>query len=451
MVAGALLASTVILAVAPGSAAPRVDPPTAAVDEDLGTDPVLDDIRVDADAGTRAAKDRYDAARTAQRAAIEAQRAAERERDHLTDDAGQANRAQDRAQADLDAARAKQADEEVELTRRQDVEAAAGSAFVAERRDLRRLAAAVVTASTSDRYAIFSAGDDASRYERRDAVKVRSIDQQTARLEARREPWLAAQRSRRQEDLTVAGAKVATAEAKDRLDAATRTRLDLERRAADAGAEATRRQAAVEQAAERTKAAAKGRRAARLTARVTGLDLPLVAVDAYWRAAGNAPCPTPWWLLAGVSRTESDHGTAQGSSLDATGTTTKRILGIALDGGPGVAAIRDSDGGLLDSDVVWDRAVGPMQFIPSTWGRWAADDNGDGVADPHNLYDAAGAAANYLCFGRPELTDEASQVSALLSYNQSLPYGAQVLASGHAYRAALAIPDAAPRSVPPAR
>ena len=76
------------------------------------------------------------------------------------------------------------------------------------------------------------------------------------------------------------------------------------------------------------------------------------------------------------------------------------------------------------------------------------DDNGDGVADPHNLYDAAGAAANYLCFGRAALTDPPSQISALLSYNASLPYTATVLAAGHAYQAALAIPDGAPRRTP---
>ena len=38
-----------------------------------------------------------------------------------------------------------------------------------------------------------------------------------------------------------------------------------------------------------------------------------------------------------------------------------------------------------------------MQFIPSTWALYGADGNGDGVADPFNIFDAAAAAAHYLC------------------------------------------------------
>ena len=32
-----------------------------------------------------------------------------------------------------------------------------------------------------------------------------------------------------------------------------------------------------------------------------------------------------------------------------------------------------------------------MQFIPSTWAGWGVDGNGDGIADPFNIYDAAAA------------------------------------------------------------
>ena len=46
-----------------------------------------------------------------------------------------------------------------------------------------------------------------------------------------------------------------------------------------------------------------------------------------------------------------------------------------------------------------DRAVGPMQFLPASWARYGADGNGDGVRDPHQLDDAALAAAAYLCAG----------------------------------------------------
>jgi hypothetical protein len=41
-------------------------------------------------------------------------------------------------------------------------------------------------------------------------------------------------------------------------------------------------------------------------------------------------------------------------------------------------------------------AVGWMQFLPSTWKRYAVDANGDGVADPYNPVDAIFTAARYL-------------------------------------------------------
>ena len=173
-------------------------------------------------------------------------------------------------------------------------------------------------------------------------------------------------------------------------------------------------------------------RAARATATVAGSDLTLVALDAYLRAslditAVHPDCGLPWWLLAGIGRVESGHGTFADSVLDAAGTARPAIVGIALDGGRGTAVITDTDGGAYDGDTVSDRAVGPMQFIPSTWARYAADGNGDGVTDPQNLYDAAHAAADYLCTAGGDLRSDAGVHRAVFAYNHSEAYVALVL------------------------
>ncbi|MGO2634339.1 MAG: lytic murein transglycosylase [Galactobacter sp.] len=73
------------------------------------------------------------------------------------------------------------------------------------------------------------------------------------------------------------------------------------------------------------------------------------------------------------------------------------IYGIALNGGDKVAAIPDTDQGKLDGDTKWDRAVGPMQFIPSTWASVKQDGNGDGMVDVQQIDDAALSAGIYLC------------------------------------------------------
>jgi hypothetical protein len=63
-----------------------------------------------------------------------------------------------------------------------------------------------------------------------------------------------------------------------------------------------------------------------------------------------------------------------------------------------------------------------MQFIPSTWSRWGADGNGDGRADPDNVFDAALAAGRYLCAGGRDLSDPAELDRAVLGYNHSEAY-----------------------------
>jgi membrane-bound lytic murein transglycosylase B len=183
----------------------------------------------------------------------------------------------------------------------------------------------------------------------------------------------------------------------------------------------------------------------RVTANVVGADFQLVALDAYRRAAATSAfvdpgCGIAWWALAGITRVESKHGTFGGSTLLYNGDTSQRIVGVPLDGANNTALIGDSDGGTLDGDPVFDRAVGPMQFIPSTWRRWASDGNGDGVADPNNIYDAAAAAARYLCASGPMQTDD-DMTRGFLSYNQSGSYAAAVLGFAKGYATfALTVP-----------
>ena len=76
-----------------------------------------------------------------------------------------------------------------------------------------------------------------------------------------------------------------------------------------------------------------------------------------WQRAG-ASYGIPWPVLAAINKVESNFGRNMGPS---------------------------SAG-----------AIGWMQFMPSTWLRWGADSNGDGIADPWNPKDAVFSAARYL-------------------------------------------------------
>ncbi|WP_409057131.1 lytic transglycosylase domain-containing protein [Streptomyces sp. SYP-A7185] len=152
--------------------------------------------------------------------------------------------------------------------------------------------------------------------------------------------------------------------------------------------------------------------------------IPATVLDAYKKAesslASSKPgCKLPWQLLAAIGHVES--GQASGGRVDANGTTLKPILGPALNGN-GFAKITDTDGGAYDDDTKHDRAVGPMQFIPSTWETWAQDGNADGKKDPNNIYDAALAAGNYLCANDRDLSVDAELHKAILSYNHSTEY-----------------------------
>ena len=160
------------------------------------------------------------------------------------------------------------------------------------------------------------------------------------------------------------------------------------------------------------------------------LGIPETVLAAYRNAelamAASTPgCGITWQLLAGIGKIESGH--AGGGNTDADGTTLSAILGPALDGTlPGNEIIRAADNTFV-------RAVGPMQFLPSTWAHYAADGNADGVADPDNVFDAALGAAEYLCSGGLDLRDPDAELRAVLRYNNSTKYAADVLGWAASY------------------
>ncbi|MBO3186830.1 lytic transglycosylase domain-containing protein, partial [Dermatophilus congolensis] len=205
------------------------------------------------------------------------------------------------------------------------------------------------------------------------------------------------------------------------------------------------------QAAMKTASAAAVPPASKVTAAPVNGTIPARMVLAYKRgealAAKRAPsCKMPWWLLAGIGRVESGH--ASNGDVDANGVTRTRILGPRLDGQtPGIARINDTDHGALDGDTLFDRAVGPMQFIPGTWNAGAGTDgNADGTANPSQVDDAAASAALYLCGGGGKMTNSTDLAKAILRYNNSSQYVQDVIAGAMAYRDGRA-PVTPPREV----
>jgi membrane-bound lytic murein transglycosylase B len=173
--------------------------------------------------------------------------------------------------------------------------------------------------------------------------------------------------------------------------------------------------------------------------------IPNVALNAYRVAAtrmtnSSPDCGIDWSLLAGIGRVESNHGRFGGATLNSDGSSSPKIMGPPLNGGQ-FAFIRDTDGGAFDGDSSVDRAVGPMQFIPSTWRAYGVDADGNGTADAFNINDAALAAAHYLCVAGGNLRTDAGQRKAVMAYNHSDSYVNEVLALAHAYANGIPVAD----------
>ena len=146
-----------------------------------------------------------------------------------------------------------------------------------------------------------------------------------------------------------------------------------------------------------------------------------VLAAAYRKAVTASPrgCHLRPEHLAAIGQVES--GSIGGRSVTSGHRVTPEIYGPLLDGGP-FAVVRDSDRGSYDGDSQYDRAMGPLQFLPGTWSWAGRDGDGDGRRDPQNVYDAALATAGYLCLGGRDLSRTGDLRSAVLSYNQSDDY-----------------------------
>jgi hypothetical protein len=154
-------------------------------------------------------------------------------------------------------------------------------------------------------------------------------------------------------------------------------------------------------------------------------DVPAHLLPIYRAAA--ATCPgLPWQVLTAVGFIESHHG--QGHVDPATGQVVPPIYGPPLNGRNGTARIPDSN--FPDG---WARAMGPMQFIPSTWASWGRLAPGRPPAtrpDAQNAWDAIYSAAAYLCGAAGRIDDLRT---AIYRYNYSDTYVDTVLAKARQY------------------
>jgi hypothetical protein len=166
----------------------------------------------------------------------------------------------------------------------------------------------------------------------------------------------------------------------------------------------------------------------------------VVERSAYVLAAQSASCgKVDWRDLAAIRSIESPAsiGTERPNG-DVPG-----VQGPELDG----SGVGGNTGAFILDDGSYERAQGPMQFISTSWDLFGRDASGDGRADPHNLYDAAAAAAAHLC---SSLDRGASKWEAFRDYNGSGPAAARY-ADTATSRAAAMDPDPGQTVTPTAK
>ncbi|MFC8660765.1 C40 family peptidase [Streptomyces sp. NPDC057199] len=172
-------------------------------------------------------------------------------------------------------------------------------------------------------------------------------------------------------------------------------------------------------------------------------DIPPRMFAAYKKAVQQVGRHVPtcrgmrWPVLAGIARVESHH--AVGRTITTGGDIRPKIYGVLLNGsgaGGNTTVFPDTDSGRWDGTATGERAVGPFQFLPSTWQGVGKDAGGDKTADPHNADDAALGAAVYLCGNGRDLTKRSQLKAAIWQYNRSGEYVANVLGWIDQYAAA---------------
>ncbi|ONH21902.1 hypothetical protein BL253_37390 [Pseudofrankia asymbiotica] len=187
--------------------------------------------------------------------------------------------------------------------------------------------------------------------------------------------------------------------------------------------------------------------------RLTAADrqIPTRVLAAYQQTATTLSTEQPgchlrWQLLAGIGKVETNHATGRAISTD--GTITPAILGPRLDGSGGFARIADTDYGRLDQDTTYDRAVGPMQFLPGTWTSAGRDGNHDNTKNPNNIDDATLATGTYLCAHGRDLANPGDLYAAIRAYNPSDTYVRAVLAWTTGYTNTTPSPGTQPTPAP---
>jgi hypothetical protein len=115
---------------------------------------------------------------------------------------------------------------------------------------------------------------------------------------------------------------------------------------------------------------------------------------ALYRAAATTCAGLPWTVLAAIGAVETGHG--------------------------------------ANTHVSSKGAVGPMQFLPTTFAAYAVDGDHDGVADIRDPADAVYTAARYLCYAGAGLGGE-SLYDAIWAYNHADWYVREVINLAVAY------------------